>query len=270
MRMRLFGLAATWLCCLLSHDSACGQNESATVTASTPDAHVELLSSYLKGDREGGVEIKDFVLDLDTAHVALQIASWKHSEQGKQVVAVTPFDSKLDAKRATAVARQLTSSEPPAIDRRLATSVYQQFGRDIYWSKYLSQLSPEAHKKFDPEAFELTSFSHLKGKKVVDMDWELLGIISDLGVAEDSGAIVYCLVQAQDRSQRAIPLGAFVDHDPKKDWEIELKQEQVLAFEPIQTGHVPQKIDRGWQEYVAVRYGRDALQTEPQVPATDK
>jgi len=96
----------------------------------------------------------------------------------------------------------------------------------------------------------------------VDADGEQIGSLTDLGMDVASGTIIYCVIRSEDKTLRAIPLGAFVDRDPKQDWKIELESEQVMMFAPFTGGKPPQNIDRGWQEYVAVRYGRNALQTE--------
>ncbi len=244
---------------------AIAQNEAATETPSTAaDTTIRLLSEMMKDGADGknSVVKKEIVLDLETGNVALQVVSWKHTKDGQEIVAVVPFMENLEPEQASKLARGLSEEKPPSMNRQLAATVYKEFGRDVYWSKYLERLPADAHGKFDRERFELTGFTELKGKRVVDAEGVSIGNLADIGVDEASGAIVYCVVQSEDKSQRAIPLGAFVDRDAKKDWKIELQREQVMMFEPFGVGTTPQQIDRGWQEYVAVRYGRNALQTE--------
>lgn len=241
-----------------------GQNRAATETNATAVSEVRLLTALMNDGTQGGngIAIKEIVLDLETASAALQVVSWKHTDNGNEIVAVVPIMQNLEPSQTTKLASGLRSEAPRSLNRQLAGTVYKEFGRDVYWSKHLEQLPPDGHGKFDRERFELTGFTELKGKRIVDADGDAIGTLTDMGMAADTGSIVYCVIQSEDRSRRAIPLGAFVDRDPKQDWKIELESPQVMLFAPFADGNPPQKIDRGWQEYVAVRYGRNALQTE--------
>jgi len=230
---------------------------------------VHLISDLTK-ERDGAkVQVRDFVLDLETGHAALQILSWQHTDHAKSVIAVAPYSPKMDIKQATQLAKELSSTEPPALTRKLAATLNATFGQDVYWSKYISRLPSGSDSKFDKEKYELVPFATIKNKKVVDVDGEALGTLVDVGL-RDSGEIVYCVLQSSDEALRAIPLGAFLNRGRDKDWEIELKREQVFQFIPNDFQNTPQEIDLGWQEYVAVRYGRDALQEVPKAGATIK
>lgn len=256
-------------------DCAGAQNKDAT-DAAKDDGKVVLLSTLLEkadsnkpqSSRENeqakkDVVINDIVLDFETSQVALQIVSWTHVDKGQRVFAVTPFLPALDGELTTKLSRTMSKSSPASMNRELATVVYKEFGRELYWSQYLKRLPPDAHGNFDRERFELTAFRDLQGKKISDTDGDAVGTLTDVGVNERSGEIVYCVIKSNDESLRAIPLGAFVDRKSKSDWKIELEREQIVLFEPFDKAQPPQAIDRGWQEYVAVRYGRDALQAKP-------
>ena len=258
------GLMLALVACTITSRDAFAQNENATGTESNATASVRLLSDLLaeKPDAEKGVTRKDVVLDLEIGQVALQVISWKHTDDAPETVATVPFMQDLDRESVTKLTRGLSDKAPRTLNRQLAATVYKEFGRDLYWSKHLGRLPADAHGNFDRERFELIGFAELKGKKVVDADNDPIGKVADIGIDETNGTIAYCVVQSEDKSLRAIPVGAFVERDSKKDWKIELELEQVMLFEPFTEGKPPQKIDRGWQEYVAVRYGRDALQTE--------
>jgi hypothetical protein len=194
--------------------------------------------------------------------VALQILSWQHGDVAKPVIAMAPYSPKVDVAQATKLAKELSTTEPPTLNRKLAATLHSTFGQDVYWSKYITRLQPSAESKFDREKYELVPFATIKNKKIVDIDGELLGKLIDVGVREE-GDIAYCVLQSTDGDLRAIPLGAFLDRERNKDWKIELKREQVFQFKPFDAQQTPQEIERGWQEYVAVRYGRDSLQEVP-------
>ncbi len=223
---------------------------------------VHLVSERLKESQDSKVQVKDVVLDLETGHAALQIVSWQHTDSAKPVVAVAPFLPKLDVTQATKLAKELATTEPPSLTRKLAAAVHSTFGRDVYWANFIKGLRPERNAKFDKEAYELVSFTSIKDKKIVDVDDGVLGTLTDIGL-RDSGDIAYCVLKNSDNELRAIPLGAFLNRERDKDWKIELKREQVFQFSPFKPESIPQEIDRGWQEYVAVRYGRDTLQEVP-------
>jgi len=270
MHKQLMPLLIALILNSISAELAHAQNEPATETSALPASKVRMVSDILDDgapDKNGVLDKKsikrqEIVLDLETASAALQVVSWKHSDNAKEIVAVVPFMENLDPSQATKLARGLSDEAPRSLNRQLAATVYKEFGRDVYWSKHLERLPADAHGKFDRERFELTGFTDLKGKRIVDANGDLIGSLVDMGMDGESGMIIYCVIQSADKSLRAIPLGAFVDRDPKQDWKIELEREQVMLFEPFADEKTPQKIDRGWQEYVAVRYGRNALQTE--------
>jgi sporulation protein YlmC with PRC-barrel domain len=225
---------------------------------------VRLISELIK-DEGSKVQVKDLVLDLETGHAALQIVSWRHTDSAKAaskpVVAVAPYSPIMDIERATKLAKELSSAEPPTLNRKLAADLHSTFGQDVYWSKYISGLQPKTDSTFDKEEYELVPFATLKNKKIVDIDGESLGTLVDVALRE-SGDIAYCVLKSPDGALRAIPLGAFMDRERNRDWKIDLKREQILQFRPFEPQRTPQDIELGWKEYVSVRYGRDTLQEE--------
>ena len=244
--------------------SAVAQNEEALPTRND-GAPVTLVSKWLSSDRADsqGVAIEEMVLDLETGHVALQIVSWKHVESAEKVYAVMPFMPHLNSEQTARIAPSMTKETPKNLNRKLAAVIYADFNRDLYWTQHMMRLLPDAHGSFDRERFELTSFKDLQSVVIEDAEGKPVGKIIDVAVDEKTAEIKYCVMQSEDEKLRAIPLGAFVKRDPKAVWKIELKREQIVNFEPFDRAQPPQTIDRGWQEYVAVRYGRDALQTKP-------
>ena len=263
MKIRMF-----LLCTLLATVTSSAKAQT-TETTIKEGGKVSLISDLLKDSTRSSVQVQDFVLDLETGHAALQIVSWQHTDRAKPVIAVAPFSPKMDVKLATQLAHEISSTEPPTLNRQLAESLHKTFGQEVYWSKYIRRLKSAADAQFDSEKYELVPFATIKDKKIVAVDGEALGTLADVGLS-DSGDIAYCVLKSSDGALRAIPLGAFLNRERNKDWTIELESKQVLQFKPFDRQHVPQVIDRGWQEYVAVRYGRDALQEVPKVDTANE
>jgi sporulation protein YlmC with PRC-barrel domain len=247
-------------------DTVTQTDEEAQSAVNQPpeNADPKLLSGWIEAERQSDFLIEDVILDLETAQVALQIISWKHTPDAESKIAAIPYDPKFDRNQASKVLQELSRDEPRRIVRRLASTVHKAFGRDVYWSKYLTRNRSNRAQEFDKENFELASLTTLKNKKVLDLSDQVIGTLDDFAIDRKTGDILYAVVKSDDQL-RAIPLGAFVQLDTKKDWKIELKKDFILQFEPIDKDNVPAEFDRGWQEYVAHRYGRNALQPEPKV-----
>jgi sporulation protein YlmC with PRC-barrel domain len=220
----------------------------------------ELLGASLNAENKDVGEIEDAAFDLQTGHLALVVASQKVPSQ-EAVYTLIPFRDFRKAKFEW-IDESTISKLPETITRAVANDVYVTYERDIYWINFSRQLEESLKQEFDQENFELTTFSFLKGRTVIDADREVVGHIIDLGINASTGRIVYCVLQTDDKKLRAIPLAAFVMEPNTYRWSIELTKPRILAFEPFDESSTPTNIDRGWKEYVAVRYGRDGLQSQ--------
>ncbi len=249
------------------------QNEPST---QSPQGKVTLASKQLQVDENGSersaMTTRDFVLDLETGNVALKLVQWKHTSDSKPIRTLVPFEFDSESSSHEKWANELQKEAPQSATRQLANTIYTAYGQEVYWTKHLDRLPKDAHGSFDRERYELVMFSRLKEKQVSDINEDSVGTIVDLGIDSDNGAIIYCVLKEQDgHALRAVPLGAFVQRDTSKDWRIELERKQIEMFAPFEREKPPQEIDRGWQEYVAVRYGRDALQApSKQEPGTQE
>jgi len=105
----------------ISAQLAYAQNEPATETSATSASKVRLVSDILDDEArdKNSIKRKEIVLDLETASAALQVVSWKHTDNAKEIVAVVPFMENLDASQATKLARGLSDAAPRSLNRQL-------------------------------------------------------------------------------------------------------------------------------------------------------
>ena len=215
-------------------------------------------------DRAELGRIQDLAFDLETGHLALVVTvKTLPAESGEaKRYTLVPF---LEAMGETRFrwSDDLTMESPPeAITRSVVQYAYQTFQRDVYWLRYCKRLEAALRDQFDQRDFQLTTFSFLKGRPIIDLHNETVGKLVDLGINPANGRIVYCVVESPDKALRAIPLGAFVMPQSTYRWMIELPKSKIDAFQPFPADAPPIAVDRGWREYVALRYGRTGLQTE--------
>lgn len=239
--------------------TATAQNDEATKSAQPAAGEtVVLASQVLQRASKHGAKCKQLVLDLDTAHVALLTVAWQRPGQAEMEEAVVPWCSAIpDDQLDSAFWKELSRVPTEGINRDFVSQVYSSAKKEIYWSDILADA--KGADKFDAKDYQLTTFSQLVGQGVKDKSGEPIGKIVDLGINDTTGAIVYCVLESSDSKFRAIPLAAFVASEKSKAWTIALDREQVFAFETCDLSKPPQAVDRGWQEYVAVKYGRKGL-----------
>lgn len=258
MRKLLFSALALIACAPMG--TAVAQNGEATKSAQPASGEkVVLASQVMQRASKHGAKCNELVLDLETAHAALLTVTCQDADKSESFEAVLPWDSSLpDQALDAAFWKQLSRVPPEGIDRDFASQVYSSAKKEIYWSDELN--NSQSPEKFDTEKYRLSSLSEVLGQSVQDKAGEPLGEIVDLGINENTGAIVYGMLESNDGKLRAIPLAAFVAGGKSKSWTIDLDHEQVFAFEASQLDQPPQSVARGWQEYVAVKYGRKGLQ----------
>ncbi|MEO8271844.1 MAG: PRC-barrel domain-containing protein [Aureliella sp.] len=244
---------------VMSQGASARTQEDVATRADQPQVGetITLASQLIKSTSRQDVEVRDLVVDLETAHVALLVVSWKHAEKTYQ--AVLPWSDVLPNHALDSTFWKTLSRVPPKMfNRALANAVYSTAKRDIYWSDSIKFKGENT--EFDQSKYELSPFSALVGRSVVDKIGEPIGEIVDLGVNDQSGSIAYCILKTNGSDMRAIPLGAFTISSESTAWKIDLNKSQIFAFETCDLGDPPQAIARGWQEYVAVKYGREGVQ----------
>lgn len=220
---------------------------------------VVLASQVLQRASQQGAQCNELLLDLETAHAALLTVTCQASDDSETYEAVLPWQRSLpDEPLDGNFWKQLLRAPSESMDRAFADRVYSAAKKEIYWFEEL--VDSKSAEKFDTKKYQLTRLSDLTGQAVQDKSGKPLGKIVDLGINDETGAIVYCVLESKDSKLRAIPLAAFVADSHSKTWHIDLDSEQVFAFETSDLDEPPQSVARGWQEYVAVKYGRTGLQ----------
>ncbi|KAA5545457.1 PRC-barrel domain containing protein [Roseiconus nitratireducens] len=222
--------------------------------------------------------VADLVLDLQTSQAALALCAYRDPPQDAEAMLALPitawaFDRANAIKKpwlTDEMIRQSSPVTPPfdRFDRRLAGEQYQQFDQPPYWLAFVDrQQAKDPNFEFDTRDFKLVLFSSLKDTAVVSSENDVVGTISDLAIDPISSQIAYAVMDtAKDRAKRfAIPLGAFVATDDQR-FKIELGRDEILKRPTFRESNLPKVVDRGWIEYVAVRYGREGVQNRPHQP----
>jgi hypothetical protein len=140
----------------------------------------------------------------------------------------------------------------PSLSRSDLAKVYAHFQQSLY--------KPD-DKATDNDVVVLTSLVALREMPVQNGQGAPLGTVRDFAVLPD-GRIAYAAMASKDAPQRMypIPLSAFVVPAPQSAaWILELPADILEKTPTFSAAQWPKTIDRGWSEYVAVRYGHSAL-----------
>ena len=203
-----------------------------------------------------GAKVADVLLDLNAGRVALVLAK----ENGPSFFALPPaalgFDAKTKALTTKATNEQLNAASWDAnhSDRQDLDKIYQLFVQQPYTQKQQKTAPQRPERK-------LVSVTKVQGVPVHNAKGEPLGKVSDVGIALAEGLIAYVAVSCScfdDASGKLfpVPLTAFVIKPDAKAWILELPLDVLANTPTFAEKQWPEKIDRGWVEYVHVRYGR--------------
>jgi sporulation protein YlmC with PRC-barrel domain len=220
----------------------------------------KLLQTMLTKEDSPLGRIGDLAFDLETEHLAVLVAT--RSVEGNHIEwTLLPFINgdrlvKFDWENDTKL-----KTSPMALTRMQANDVYRRYKEAVYWSDFAKLYEKTFGAKFDDQDFKLSFYSSLRKTLVADVNGQVIGRINDVALKASNGTILYMVMETEGRF-RAVPLGAFVADVEKSRWLIELTKDQILKFKTFEEKSPPAKIDRGWQEYVAVKYGRGGLQTK--------
>lgn len=126
------------------------------------------------------------------------------------------------------------------------------------------------------DAYGFTLLTSIVNMPVQNRKGDELGRVEDLAVSVKNASIPYAAVACSCFPKTAgklfpIPLGSFVVPQGAKAWTLELPEEVLANTPTFEKGHWPESIDRGWIEYVHVRYGRSSrggVRSTPQDAAT--
>jgi len=218
-----------------------------------------MLNKQLKKNSEAIGTIADVAFDLETQHLALIVASNGETDELKRytLLPFIPGDHLIQFGWEKKLTLQ---TQPPSVVRAQAAELYRDYKQTIYWMDFVKKKLADSEAVFDDKEFSLTFYSTIKQWPVVDSEGIPVGKVDDVAVRSSDGEIEYVVMLSSDDELRAIPLGAFVSEDGSRHWSIDLKAEQILKFQPFPAKSRASKVDRGWEEYVAVKYGRGGLQ----------
>jgi sporulation protein YlmC with PRC-barrel domain len=204
----------------------------------------------------------DLLLDLNEGRVALVIA--KTDRTGSQNLlafppAVLSYDPTTREVTAKVTAHQAQSApawnktEKP--DAAQLAAIYQHFNQTPY-EREKAGTEPAAE---GPHGF--ATLTAVNGVTVNNARGDTLGTVKDLAVALDQGLIAYVAMACScfdDAGGKLfpVPLTAFVVKPEEKAWILELPLEVLANTPTFSEQNWPEKIERGWVEYVHVRYGR--------------
>ena len=156
----------------------------------------------------------------------------------------------VDASKYPMRTQRLTRSEVRTICR--------QFETVPYWDGVVKEGESDS-REFDE--YELASSSGLLDRQVRSADnMESIGRITDLSFDTRTGELVYLVLTSSENEHRAIPLGAFDGKADSSTWMVDLPSKLIFQFKPFSPTNPPRFIDRGWTEFVAIKYGRNGLQ----------
>jgi sporulation protein YlmC with PRC-barrel domain len=224
----------------------------------------KLLQTDLKKGRESLGKVVDVAFDLETGHLALLVASSGTSDLSKRY-ALLPF---IPGDRLIQFdwEKKLTlQSQPLTAARAEAAELYRDYKQAIYWIDFAKKKMADSKGVFDEKDYALTFYSTLVQRPIVDMDGTPIGKVDDVAIKSANGEILYMVMLSDDSEKRAIPLAAFVGDQRPDSWSIELMAAQIFKFKPFTLKDPPIEVERGWEEYVATRYGRSGLQAKKKV-----
>jgi sporulation protein YlmC with PRC-barrel domain len=211
-----------------------------------------------KGNEVG--QIDDLLLDLGAGRIALVLISPADGKGQVLVPArrlVFPHDDKPVTLKAgsaplTGTERWKNEGTNAKFNRAQIAAIYKRDGQKLY--------------RVEEDAADVTAwFSGLAEQKVQNTEGAEIGSVVDMAVALPSAAIAYAAVSCNcfaDSEQKLfpIPLSAFVVQPGAAAWVLELPLDVVERTPTFAKDAWPTTIDRGWVEYVHVRYGRSPLE----------
>lgn len=221
---------------------------------------------------------KDLALDLETGHLALVLVKLSGLDEKSQgYLAVPPAAIEISEKglqlkqnvedSRLANARRLPESAyHRQLNRGWAEQQFNLFQRQPYWVREVKvqgkdsskqPIDNNSHKKH----YMLTLASKLNGIQINDKDGTSIGTVKGFAVVPGDGRIVYAAVKLSEDDAKLypVPLGAFVVDQPEQPWSVELARETVADTPGFTADNWPDQVERGWIEYVHVRYGRAAI-----------
>lgn len=111
--------------------------------------------------------------------------------------------------------------------------------------------------------------TELLDMRINDPQERKIGEVRDFAISDRKNRIAYAAIAldegTKEKAERnadrlyAIPLGAFVAPPDARAWELELPEGMLEDASAFSGGGWPETVDRGWIEYLRIRYGRAAV-----------
>lgn len=212
-----------------------------------PRADVRLYSQLLV-DQEP-TSVADIFVDLELSYGALVMLAPDDK--------LLPFTHFLTRKPLSKPIDSISR-----ITRSTVKALCEACDEKPYWTSLVNQVNNKVDlDKLDLDSYELISARFLIQKEVRAADGkEKIGAIVDMAFDMQSGELLYLVLESKDVF-RAVPLGAFEGKATSEAWRIDLPGNLVYQFKPFTMKEIPKAIDRGWTEFISVKYGRNGLQS---------
>lgn len=143
-------------------------------------------------------------------------------------------------------------SGPVSLNQTKALAkLYTTFNTQPYWDTKAKQSNNRS----------LIAVDELDNRIIRDADWRQLGRVKEVMVVPHGKWQVAYLsvgdfVQGKTSSDRvAVPMAAFVRQTLSPTWLLEVSADAELLKQTFRKGQWPTEIDRGWTEFVHVKYG---------------
>lgn len=241
----------------------------------TPDVGKVFAATQIVGkavqDNTGTIigEVSDVVVDPYCARIVSLVVS--PSEKLDRIRGVlVPFEViKSLAEKSLVVqvstttieanATSLTEGESQPFTRRMSIATFRHYNIKPYWTDKAGNKVESSPVDRDDQFVML---SNLGNMAIHDLSGEELGRIADVVVSQDTGKIVYAIFAHTHRGESKdeqlmfpIPLAAFVVPPKTNKWSLQLPESLLDNTPTIKAGKLPDEVERGWVEYIHVRYG---------------
>ena len=219
-------------------------------------------------DTEGELmgTVVDVVLDTEFGELAfISVRNTKKDAKVDNVFFLPPKCIKSwndDARKVTVSQRQLQNGQskakilqPSLVSPGKLAELYQRFDAKVYWPAERTQ----------DMRLNLVSIDEIDGRLIRDVDRRKFARVDDVLLTPDQNwKVAYLalrdLARVSDGNQRvAIPLAAFVRDSQSAGLRLEIPPDSELLKETFTSGEWPKEINRGWIEFVHVKYGKATL-----------
>lgn len=217
------------------------------------------LSEYKKRlAAEKKAEVADVYFAADSGRVLFVL--WDSA--GKQYLAPLEVSSKPPATSSMPDPKLIAATEEFSKSDRPSVGSLNAFLHNFYPAVTAPRELLDANEKS-----EVLKASRVVDSRVVAQGDEALGTITDIVIERPDHRIAYLLVRDEQQRTQAVPLGAFEYTYSDSAWQIDLEPKFYRSMPTVKSDELPKQVDRGWLEYVRVRFGRNSIQDPAAVEA---